>query len=70
MDYIPADIKRGAEQRMEGHDELDREQRLQHYSNNGGLGERDPTWNKPLKQARERYTLTPAQLRRMGIIDK
>ena len=71
MYYDPAEIKRGAELRMEGHDDMPRKVRLQHYSNNGGLGgERDTAWNKPLKQARERYKLTPAQLRRMGIIDK
>ena len=32
--------------------------------------EYDPNWNKTFKQVRERYSLTPAQLRRMGIIDK
>ena len=70
MDYIPAEIKLGAVMRMEGHDDLDRQERFANYSSNGGRSKMDPTWNRTFKQVRERYTLTPAQLRRIGIIDK
>jgi hypothetical protein len=67
MQYIPQEAKGAALQRMKGHDDMHRASRLENYSNNGGYSKEDPDWNKPHKQARQRYTLTPARLRRMGI---
>ena len=55
---------------MKRHDEQSLEVRIENYSGKDDPYEYDPNWNKTFKQVRERYSLTPAQLRRMGIIDK
>lgn len=59
-------LKAGAEERMKEHDNMHLEDRLESYSDNGGFAIQDTSWNRPHPQARQRYTLTPAQLRRMG----
>ena len=63
-----AALKQRCVAEMAYHDRADHDQRMMNYSGKGVTDFLDPAWNRQHRAApKPRYTLSPAQLRRMQI---
>lgn len=72
MQYVITDfaaLKQRCEAEMSNHDSASVDQRLLNYAGKGFAPVLDPEWNRENRTApKSRYTLSPAQLRRIRSI--